>query len=511
MGRRWRRRRRSQRDARRRRTELLVGLAIALIAGLAVVWPFGGDDDDGGGRTDDAAASPALGARLTQLPGELGCVKGPTSPRWTRCERRAPGIGDARSIAVTPDGRFAYVASVESSSVAVLVRDPRTGALRSLGGQGACVADVQAPRSVGCARRMRGLAGAITVRLSPDGRQLYVVAINSSAVTVFARDARTGRIEPLRGPGRCVADARRGTRACRPAPALGGARWIALSPDGRHAYVASPASDAITAFDRNPRTGALRPLPGGDVCVRDVRAAAPCAVAIQGLEEPRMATVAPDGRNVYAVGEHSYTVVALRRDSTSGALQPVEGAACVKDVEAPAEVECPVTARGLNYAFSVTVSPDGHHVYSTATASDAVAAFARDPATGALSPLPGEAACIADVGATGPGCRRSARGLDGASALTFDRRGRTAYLASFYGGAVAVLVRDRSSGALHGLDGRGACIFDREAPSTPETTRCPGTAHGMEGPREVVLSPDERHAYVPSSVGGAVGAFTRER
>lgn len=496
------------RDAGRRWAELGVGLGIALVAGIILVIAFGaGEEADPQQR--EASARPALTASLTQLRGDAACVKGPTSPAWTRCSRRAPGVRDARSLAVSPDGRFAYAASVESSSVAVLARDPRTGALRSRGGRAACLADRGAPRAVRCGRRVSGLAGAITVRLSPDGRQLYVVAIDASTVTVLARDARSGALTPLGGRDRCVSAPTRPTPGCRTAPGLGGARWITLSPDGRHAYVAAPASDTITAFARNRSTGALRPLSGRAACVRDVRAPTPCPVTVQGLDEPRMATVAPDGRNVYAVGELSYTVVALRRDRATGALTPVAGAACVKDVQAPAGVDCPVTTRGLNYAFSVTVSPDGRHVYSTATASDAVAAFARDPATGALAPLGGDRACIADQTARGAGCGRSARGLDGANALTFDRPGRVAYVASFYGGAIAVLVRDRETGALRALRGRGACISDRRAPSTPDTTRCPSHARGVEGPREVVLSPDQRHAYVPSSVGGDVGAFTR--
>lgn len=504
------RHRHGRRDLSRRRRELAIALGVALVVGMLLVVAFGAGDE-ANPRPRTGAAAPGLTAGLTQLRGDGACVKGPTSPSWTRCATRAPGLLDARSLAVSPDGRFAYVASVESSSVAALARNPRTGALRSLGGRAACIADVRAPRAVRCGRRMSGLAGAITVRLSPDGRQLYVVAIDASTVTVLARDRRTGALTPLAGRDRCVSGGAQPTPGCRAAPALGGARWITLSPDGRHAYVAAPASDAITAMARDRRTGALRPLSGRDACVRDVRSSAPCAVTVDGLDEPRMATVAPDGRNVYAVGEHSYTVVALRRDAGTGALAPVPGAACIKDEQAPAGVTCPQTVRGLNFAFSVTVSPDGRNVYSTATASDAVAAFTRDPATGALTPLSGEARCVADTGAKGSGCGRSARGLDGANALTFDADGQIAYVASFYGGAVAVLVRDRRTGALRALRGSDACVYDAHAPSTPKTTRCPSVARGVEGPREVVLSPDGRHAYVPSSVGGDVGAFTRTR
>jgi len=45
--------------------------------------------------------------------------------------------------------------------------------------------------------------------------------------------------------------------------------------------------------------------------------------------------------------------------------------------------------RGLDNANHVSVSPDGASVYVASYLSDGVAAFGRDPATGALTRLPG--------------------------------------------------------------------------------------------------------------------------
>src|SRR5712692_1666553 len=48
----------------------------------------------------------------------------------------------------------------------------------------------------------------------------------------------------------------------------------------------------------------------------------------------------------------------------------------------------------LSGASSVAVSPDGRNVYTTGYHGDAVVSFRRDPATGALSLLDGQAACF---------------------------------------------------------------------------------------------------------------------
>jgi 6-phosphogluconolactonase (cycloisomerase 2 family) len=352
----------------------------------------------------------------------------------------------------------------------------------------------------------------MSVALSPDGRTAYVASIDAEAVVAMARDPRTGGLGPLPGAEGCVKDPTAGQTACtRTAAGLHGARWVAVSPDGRNVYVAAPAADAIAAFARDRATGALRPLPGADACVKGVREPdTNCPISVHGLDEPRMITVSPDGRNVYAAADLSYSVAAFSRDPVSGGLRPLPGAdACIQDVAAGTHGDCPSKADGLNFAFSVTISPDGKFAYVASNAADAVAQFSRDPATGALKALPGADACIKDSNSTHAGCARTALGLDGASAVGITPDGRFAYVASFYGEAVAAFSRDRATGALRQLAGRAACIDDPQAPSKPTTTRCPSHARGLEGPRDVVISPDGRNAYVPASVGADVAVFSR--
>jgi 6-phosphogluconolactonase (cycloisomerase 2 family) len=421
-------------------------------------------------------------------------------------------VQDARSVAISSDGRFAYVASEHADAIAAFAREPKTGALRQLAGVRACVKDPAAPPSTVCGRTVPGLRGPITIALSPDGRNVYVASIDGGSVAVLARDSRTGGLRPLAGGDACVRDpAATGTKCGSAAAGLHGPRWVAVSPDGRNVYVAAPAADAIVAFARDRSSGALRQLPGMDACVKDVnRTDTSCPVTAHGLHEPRMVTVSPDGRNVYAAADLSYSVAAFSRDPATGGLRPLPGAdACIEDAHAGSNGDCPSTADGLNFAFSITTSPDGRFAYVASVAGDAVAIFSRDPGTGALHPLPGDDACVKDIHSKLAGCRRTALGLDGAAAVDISPDGHFAYVASFYGGAVAAFSRDPATGVLRQLAGRAACVDDPHAPSKPATTRCPSHASGLEGPRDVTISPDGRSAYVPASVGGDIALFRR--
>ncbi len=131
-----------------------------------------------------------------------------------------------------------------------------------------------------------------------------------------------------------------------------------------------------------------------------------------------------------------------------------------------------------------------------------MAAFSRERRSGALTQLPGKHACIADTG-TRSACPVATAGLHGAGSVTLSRDGRSAYVTGFLGGSVAVLARDPETGALR----PAGCVFDAEAPSTPKTTTCATEVTGIEGPRDVALSPDGDFAYVPASVGGSIAAF----
>ena len=71
---------------------------------------------------------------------------------------------------------------------------------------------------------------------------------------------------PRRPLARRPAAARRARALKGPGPFMG-SRAIAVSPDGRHVYVASSKSDAIAIFARDPQTGALAQAEGKGGCI----------------------------------------------------------------------------------------------------------------------------------------------------------------------------------------------------------------------------------------------------
>jgi DNA-binding beta-propeller fold protein YncE len=147
----------------------------------------------------------------------------------------------------------------------------------------------------------------------------------------------------------------------------------------------APAAHASAGF------GAV-PGPGG--CLRSPSASeATHCQAAKGLVSPAALAVSPDGRNVYVVGgigrgnvAGSFGAIAvLRRDPATGSLSE---AGCLSsdgtDGTDGASEEC-TASPALLAADGVTVSPDGHTVYVTASSSGSIVAFARDAESGALT------------------------------------------------------------------------------------------------------------------------------
>jgi hypothetical protein len=139
---------------------------------------------------------------------------------------------------------------------------------------------------------------------------------------------------------------------------------------------------------------------------------------VQGLDGPRAVTVSPDGGNVYvassdfADGEHAVAVFSRSAASALGFEQVLR--------EGEGDVE------GLDGARSITVTPDGSHVY--VVADGAVVGFLRSTA-GMLR--------FEEAVRNGEG---GVRGLGGEN-LTVSPDGANVYVAGF-GGVVVFAVTD---------------------------------------------------------------------
>ncbi len=460
--------------------------AVALAAALAL--PAG------------ALGAPKQGARkpsgkpgtLVQLSGARGCLVDRSAPAGDCGTARAlkgpgPFMG-SRAIALSPDGRYVYVASSRSDAIAIFARNERTGALLQRSGTDGCVA---AKGAGGCAKAI-GLDGPNSVALSPNGRNLYATSRNSNSVAAFRRNASTGALTQLRGGAGCVSGLP--VPGCGTGRALVGPDVLVVSPDGRNVYVGSFFGNAVAVFARSASTGALTQPEGTAGCIA-ASATSSCATAL-GLEAPEGMAISADGTSLYVAGALSNALAAFARDTSTGTLaQATDGSGCI--VESPL-TGC-TTGVQLSGANAVTVSPDDDDVYVTSLFSDSVTSFSRSPAP--LAQKPGTAGCLIYLRAAGCSFGRALSAPEG---LAVSPDGASVYAAAFATGAIAVLDRGRKSGALAQKPGRAGCIAPKSVPGCS-----PGRA--LRGVSSIVVSPDGRHVYSTSFGSNAVDVFRRNR
>jgi 6-phosphogluconolactonase (cycloisomerase 2 family) len=121
-----------------------------------------------------------------------------------------------------------------------------------------------------------GLAWAISVTVSPDGKYVYVAGYLDNAVAVFSRDAKTGQLAFRQ----VLKDGVDGVDG------LFGAYSVTVSPNGKQVYAAGYDDNAVAVFSRDAKTGQL--------AFRQV------LKDVDGLAGAYSVTVSPDGKHVYA-------------------------------------------------------------------------------------------------------------------------------------------------------------------------------------------------------------------
>jgi DNA-binding beta-propeller fold protein YncE len=311
---------------------------------------------------------------------------------------------------------------------------------------------------------------------------------------------KPGTLTQLAGKRGCLADRSAKARGCAVARALNGpgpfmgSRAIAVSPDGKQVYVASSGSDAIAIFTRNRKFGTLGQPKKTKGCIA-AKGAAGCAAAI-GLDEPNSVAISPDGRNVYATSRAGNSVTSYVRNPKTGALRqlPPPLAGCISGAPIPG---C-VAGLGLLAPDVLVVSPDGSNVYVGSFFGNSVAAFARNPETGALTQLAGSAGCIAVASA---GCATGIA-LNAVEGLALSGDGATVYAATALSNAVVTLSRNPSTGALAQASDGSGCIVD---------SALTGCTLGRElgGANAVAVGPDDDGVYVTSLFSNSVTSFDR--
>lgn len=402
----------------------------------------------------------------------------------------------------TAGGRaFAVVAVllaalVLSSSVSAAPKKPQPGTLTQLAGKRGCLVDrASKAGSCGRARALNGpgpFMGSRAIAVSPDGKHVYVASSQSDAIAIFTRNRQSGALAQAKGTGGCVAA--KGAFGCAPALGLDEPNSVAVSPDGRSLYATSRLGNSITTFVRNPKTGALRQLPPPLAgCISG--APIPGCAAGLALVTPDVVVVSPDGNNVYVGSFFGNAVAAFARNPSTGALTQLAGTAgCI----AEATAGC-TPGIALKAVEGLAISGDGASVYAATALSNAVVTLARNPTTGALAQASDGFGCIVDSALTG--CTLG-RELSGANAVAVSPAGNGVYVTSLFSNSVTSFTRNGSTGALTQREGTGGClIFLRSA----------GCSFGraLIAPEGLALSPDGKNAYVAAFKSGAIAVLNR--
>jgi 6-phosphogluconolactonase (cycloisomerase 2 family) len=209
---------------------------------------------------------------LRPLPGTRGCVQ---SLPGSGCPSLA-GLEGASAITISNDGRFVYVASEVSGAVRGFKRNPGTGILTPLLGRGGCVSSGNhAAGDVSCEEKVPELAGARSIALSPDGRELYVAAFDPGAVVVLGRNPKSGQLGVRRS--NCLQVASDAT--CPLGLAfLRGAAALAMGPHGHFLDVVSEGGNSLIELQRDPVHGTL--TLASEIPVAEDPLAGPVAIAL---------------------------------------------------------------------------------------------------------------------------------------------------------------------------------------------------------------------------------------
>jgi VCBS repeat-containing protein len=421
------------------------------------------------------------------------------------------GLGTAHDVAVSPDGKNAYVAS-EKGALSTFTRNATTGALTFV----TCVKDQGSTEACPANSPNAGdLAGAHAVDISADGNFVYVAASagSTNSITVFSRNNATGALAPLTTSNggftdECISDA--GTTGCRQAIGLKGVSNLTVTPSS--VYAVSQSNSTLVRLPRDAATGRLTSGTATADCFRGTASTdTACgsgptpAGQTNGLNGASAVAVTPDGKNLYAASRDSSAVVLFTRNTTTGVLT---APSCTVHGSTSTDCTAGSPTGGLNGALGI-VATDGN-VYvaagpgTVALTGNTLATFTRNGSTGALT----ESQCYRDAASSGEAgaCNTGTPpGLAGADALAITSDGKFLYVSASVGNDVAEFSRNTGNGDVTPLPGSDSCVGEAGSPCPVDNRG----AKGITGTSSIVAASD--FVYVTGPTDDAAAAFSVQR
>jgi hypothetical protein len=480
-----------------------------------------------------AGSSPPAGS-VRQATGKAGCYTsdGSSEAGPGTCHNIRGG-DESTSLAISPDGRFAYLDGYGRSPVppvlSVLRRNTSNGALSQLPGKSGCFSrdgsSEDGSHTCGKARDL-DTGDAVSVVISSDGRFLYVASQYSSGgniggIAIFKRNQKAGTLHQLVGTAGCVSatgQSQDGPRTCARAREVDDVSNLHITPDQKFLYASnydSPPSSGIAIFRLSAKNGTLHQVKGPDGCITDngttpQSSGKKVCRAVPNFSDP-WDVATPDNRFAYIPASYGPRLIQAFERNAKGGLVPLKGkGGCVSDTGTSPAGAC-VKGHGLSNPERAVLSKGGRFVYVASYSSPApIVVLQRNPRTGVLSERSGTAACISLDGTTGDGVGscRNGRAINGGYAGAVAPDGRTLYFSEYTANALTVFRVSPKTGDFHQLSGKLGCVTpDGSSEDGPDACR---KGRSISGAYQVTLGSRGRDVYVPAgstSEGNGVALF----
>jgi 6-phosphogluconolactonase (cycloisomerase 2 family) len=205
----------------------------------------------------------------------------------------------------------------------------------------------------------------------------------------------------------------------------------------------------------------------------------------------------------------SWSGPAHDNNGTSGTYTATRGTGSLRQLESPFNcvsvlvngLSCgTLIPSGLERIRGIAISPDARNVYAAdhlKGGSGALIEFSRNQATGALTEIGcvtgGTTVCSSENDVS------EAKAMNAPEIVKVSPNGANVYVTTTLENALVTFSRNPETGLLT----ETGCIVHAALAG------CTGGVHGLEGPGEITVSPDEKNVYVTSFFESAVAEFAR--